>query len=55
MIKRRVKEGEKSGELGLNFVDQPPDTPPDKQEYKVSFIDPKGPAPASVFSVRNHV
>lgn len=32
------------GELGLNFVQQPRDTPPEKRERKVSFIDPAGPA-----------
>jgi protocatechuate 3,4-dioxygenase beta subunit len=44
VLKRRVKEGEKSGELGLNFKEQAPDTPPDKAQYEVSYIDPKGPA-----------
>jgi protocatechuate 3,4-dioxygenase beta subunit len=51
VIKRRVKEGEKSGELGLNFEEQPPETPPDKAELKVSFIDPKGPAANSGIKV----
>ena len=51
VIKRRVKEGEKSGELGLNFKDQPPDTPPDQQKFEVSFIDPKGPAVTSGIKV----
>lgn len=44
VIKKRIKDGEKSGELGLHFAEQPNDTPPDKVEMKVSFIDPAGPA-----------
>jgi protocatechuate 3,4-dioxygenase beta subunit len=44
MIRKRVKAGDTVGELGVNFAEQPPDTPPDKQELKVSWIDPAGPA-----------
>jgi protocatechuate 3,4-dioxygenase beta subunit len=44
VMKRRTKPGEKSGKLGLNFKDQPEDTPPDKLRFEVSYIDPKGPA-----------
>lgn len=44
MIKKRVKQGDPVGELGVNFAEQPPGTPPDKYEFKVSWIDPKGPA-----------
>ncbi len=44
IIKRRVKRNEPAGELGVNFARQPPDTPPDRREFKVSFIDPAGPA-----------
>jgi protocatechuate 3,4-dioxygenase beta subunit len=44
IIKKRVKPGDPVGELGVNFAEQPPGTPPDKHEYKVSWIDPKGPA-----------
>lgn len=44
MLKKRVKAGDPVGELGVNFAEQPPGTPPDKHEYKVSWIDPKGPA-----------
>jgi Carboxypeptidase regulatory-like domain/PDZ domain len=51
VLKRRVKEGEKSGELGLNFKEQPPETPPDKAQLEVSFIDPKGPAVTSGIKV----
>ena len=51
VIKRRVKEGEKSGEMGLNFKEQPPDTPPDQAQLEVSFIDPKGPAANSGIKV----
>jgi len=51
VIKRRVKEGEKSGELGINFKEQAPDTPPEQAIYEVSFIDPKGPAANSGIKV----
>jgi hypothetical protein len=51
VIKRRVKEGEKSGELGLNFKEQAPDTPPEQATFEVSFIDPKGPAANSGIKV----
>ena len=44
IIRKRVKPGDPVGELGVNFAEQPPGTPPDKHEYKVSWIDPKGPA-----------
>jgi protocatechuate 3,4-dioxygenase beta subunit len=51
VIKRRVKEGEKSGELGINFKEEAPDTPPEKAQFEVSFIDPKGPAAKSGIKV----
>ena len=51
MIKKRVKQGDPVGELGINFVEQPPATPPDKHEYKVSWIDPVGPAAKSGLAV----
>lgn len=44
IIRKRVKSGDTVGELGVNFAEQPPETPPDKQELKVSWIDPAGPA-----------
>ncbi|HEY5936879.1 MAG TPA: carboxypeptidase regulatory-like domain-containing protein, partial [Kofleriaceae bacterium] len=44
IAKRRVKVGDPIGELGVNFADQPDDTPPDKRQFKVSYIDPRGPA-----------
>lgn len=44
IIRKRVKQGDPVGELGVNFAEQPPETPPDKQEFKVSWIDPAGPA-----------
>ena len=40
IIKKRVKEGEPSGEMGLHFKEQPPDTEPEAQELRVSFIEP---------------
>ena len=44
VVKKRIKKGEVPGELGVRFVEQAPDTAPDKREYKVSYIDPDGPA-----------
>ncbi|MBA3392872.1 MAG: carboxypeptidase regulatory-like domain-containing protein [Deltaproteobacteria bacterium] len=44
IFKKRVKANEPVGELGINFVQQPRDTPADKRELKVSFIEPAGPA-----------
>jgi membrane-associated protease RseP (regulator of RpoE activity) len=51
MIKKRVKAGDPVGELGINFAEQAPDTKPDSYEYKVSWIDPKGPAAATELKV----
>ena len=42
--KKRVKPGDPIGELGIHFAEQAPDTPPEQTQYKVSFIDPAGPA-----------
>jgi protocatechuate 3,4-dioxygenase beta subunit len=44
ILKKRVKQGDPVGELGIHFAQQPPDTLPEKREFKVSFIDPAGPA-----------
>jgi hypothetical protein len=44
MVKKRVKQGDPVGELGVNWAEQPPETELDKGEYKVSWIDPTGPA-----------
>lgn len=51
IIRKRVKPGDPVGELGVNFAEQPPDTPPDKYEFKVSWIDPAGPAAKSELKV----
>lgn len=44
IARKRVKVGDPVGELGVSFADQAPDTPPDKRELKVSYIDPRGAA-----------
>jgi C-terminal processing protease CtpA/Prc len=44
VIKKRIKEGDPAGELGIHFVDLPNDTPPDKYRLEVSFIQPDGAA-----------
>lgn len=51
VIRKRVRDGEPSGELGINFVQQPRETPPAQRKLEVSFIDPKGPAAASGIEV----
>ncbi len=42
--KRRVKRDETAGDLGLGYVEQPPDTEPERLELKVSHVRPGGPA-----------
>ena len=44
VIKKRIKDGDPAGELGLNFVQLPDDTPPEKYRIEISFIEPGGPA-----------
>jgi C-terminal processing protease CtpA/Prc len=44
ILKRRAKNGDLVGELGVHFVEQPENTPVDQQLFKVSWIDPAGPA-----------
>ncbi len=44
ILKKRVKAGEAVGELGINFAEQPPGTPEDERQYKISWIDPAGAA-----------
>lgn len=44
LTKKRVKPGDPVGELGLKFVQLPMDTPPEQYQWKVSYIDPQGPA-----------
>jgi protocatechuate 3,4-dioxygenase beta subunit len=48
---RRVKEGQPEGELGVRFADSPPGTDLDQRQYKVSYIDPKGPAAKTALAV----
>ena len=43
VIKKRIKEGETAGEIGLHFKQAAPDQPPDEAKLEVSFIDAKGP------------
>ncbi|HEY3803935.1 MAG TPA: carboxypeptidase regulatory-like domain-containing protein [Kofleriaceae bacterium] len=44
VVKRRLKPGELPGELGVHWLAQPRDTPPDQRRYEVSWIDPNGAA-----------
>jgi protocatechuate 3,4-dioxygenase beta subunit len=43
VIKKRIKEGEKPGKLGLHFKESPPDQPPEQAKLEVSFVEPDGP------------
>lgn len=49
--KLRIKRGDKLGELGIDFAQPPLDTPIEKREWKVSHVDPKGPAVSSGIKV----
>lgn len=51
VLKKRLKKGERGGDLGINFKQQPPGTPLDQRVYEVSFVDPKGPAVQSGIKV----
>lgn len=51
VLKRRVKRGEPVGELGLRFVEPPDEAPMDQREYKISWIDPTGPAAKTTLQV----
>lgn len=44
ILRKRVKEGEPVGELGIHFAEAPPGTPIEKRTLEVSYIDPAGPA-----------
>ncbi|MBA3462699.1 MAG: carboxypeptidase regulatory-like domain-containing protein [Deltaproteobacteria bacterium] len=43
IIKKRIKEGQTAGELGLHFKEQPPEQPPELSMMEVSFVKPGGP------------
>ncbi len=44
IMRRRVRDGEPVGEMGLNFKEMSPETPPEQAEIRVSYIKPDGPA-----------
>jgi len=44
VLKKRVKQNDPVGKLGLRFAEGAPDTPPDKRTLEISWIDPTGPA-----------
>ena len=44
VLKKRIKDGDIAGKLGLHFKQQPPELTPDQQKLEVSFIEPTGPA-----------
>jgi protocatechuate 3,4-dioxygenase beta subunit len=44
VVHRRVKPGDPVGEIGVHWAEQAPATPIDQQVYKVSWLDPAGPA-----------
>lgn len=43
VLKKRIKDGETAGKLGLHFKQQSPELSPDQQKLEVSFIEPNGP------------
>ena len=51
VVKNRLKPGETEGEMGVNWVHQPYDTPPEQRRFEVSSIDPNGPAAATELKV----
>ncbi|HEY4057724.1 MAG TPA: carboxypeptidase regulatory-like domain-containing protein [Kofleriaceae bacterium] len=51
MLEKRVKEGETTGELGINFKDPPPGADYATYRWEVSFVDPTGPAATSGIKV----
>ena len=51
MIKKRLKDGEAAGELGLQFKVQPPDVALEDRKLEVSFIEPGGPAAKTAIEV----
>jgi protocatechuate 3,4-dioxygenase beta subunit len=44
ILKKRIKDSETAGEIGLHFAEAPDGQEPEQHEYKVSYIDPQGPA-----------
>lgn len=51
IIKKRLKENEQAGELGIRFKDQAPDTNAADRKFEVSYIEPTGPAANSGLKV----
>ncbi|HSR97319.1 MAG TPA: PDZ domain-containing protein, partial [Kofleriaceae bacterium] len=51
IIGRRAKLGEPVGVLGLRFEVQPADVPADQRMFKISGIDPAGPAANTALQV----
>ena len=51
MLRKRVKQGDPVGQLGVNFAEAPPGIPEDERIYKVSWIDPAGPAATTELAV----
>jgi Carboxypeptidase regulatory-like domain/PDZ domain len=51
VIKRRLPPRDRGGDLGLDFVEQPPDLEPDQYQFQVSKLEADGPAVASGIKV----
>lgn len=51
VLERRIKPGEKVGELGVRWKEAPPGTPLGQRTLEVSFIDPSGPAAKTALKV----
>jgi hypothetical protein len=44
IVRRRLGRDQRGGVLGIEFVDQPEDTPPERLTFQISAVDPAGPA-----------
>jgi hypothetical protein len=51
LVSSRIKRGEPIGALGLGFEVPPADTPLDQRAFKISSIDPAGPAASTALQV----
>jgi hypothetical protein len=51
ILRKRIKDGEIAGELGVNFKDSVPGAPPEQHVFEVSYVDPAGPCAKTALKV----
>lgn len=51
VLKKRLRDGEPAGKLGIRFAEPPPTTAPDARALEISWLDPTGPAAKSELAV----